>query len=141
MNQKKFNDTVCNVAEEIGFLSYDARSAASVLRLIVEEIDDSELQEQPYAALPGALALVEAVAEKMEKVNALSTEMLRVRVLVENDTKALITESVRAGVAALGYDLSEHDITIGDIADLRCVVNIDGKRFGIWDAVKKTFVD
>ena len=65
MNQKKFNDTVCNVAEEISFLSYDARSAASVLRLIVEEIDDSELQEQPYAALPGALTLVEAIAEKL----------------------------------------------------------------------------
>ena len=88
LNQKKFNDTICNVAEEIGFLSFDARSAASVLRLIVEGIDDSELQEQPYAALPGALALVEAVAEKMEKVDALSNEMLRLRVLVENDTKA-----------------------------------------------------
>ena len=88
MNQKKFNDTVCNVAEEIGFLSYDARSAASVLRLIVEGIDDSELQEQPYAALPGALALVEAIAEKMEKVDALSNEMLRLRVLVEKDAKA-----------------------------------------------------
>lgn len=137
MNQKKFTDTVCNVAEEIGFLSYDARSAASVLRLIVEEIDDSELQEQPYAALPGALALAEAVAEKMEKVDAMSNEMLRLRVLTEKD----IVAPIRAGVAALGYDLSKHDITIGDVADLRCVVNFDGKRFGIWDAIKETFVD
>jgi len=144
MNKKKFKELVFEVTNEIGMTAYETESTLSVLQLVVEEVNNMESnisEAPPISSLHGILLLLHGVNAHLKELQKTSEEMLRLSVLVEKDTKDLVTESVRAGVAALGYDLSEHDITIGDIADLRCVVNIDGKRFGIWDAVKKTFVD
>lgn len=144
MNGKRFIDTVFEVTNEIGMTAYEAESTLRVLQLVVEDVDSMESnisEAPPISSLHGILLLLHGVDARLKELQKMSEEMLSLSGSVEKDTKARITESVRAGVAALGYDLSEHDITIGDIADLRCVVNIDGKRFGIWDAVKKTFVD
>lgn len=80
MSEKKLSNLISEVANEIGFLAYEARSTDHVLRNIVNEIEcmpDAVSKAPPFSSLPGALILVGMVADKLEKLEKVSDEMLK----------------------------------------------------------------
>ena len=52
-----------------------------------------------------------------------------------------IDKQISKALELLGYDLDEHIITLKLTIFNRCIVNMDGQYFGIWDLRKCTFVD
>lgn len=142
MSITKFHEEVYEVNNDIPFLAYQLHSAANLLRIIVEQAEEEGLLDCcPLIGLHGVLLFLDKVGEAFATLETRSEEVLRLQAEVKKVRRATISEDVNAGLTALGYDVEEHSVTIERAEELLCVVSMDGKRFGIWDTHKKTFVD
>ena len=93
------------------------------------------------AGLRGVLNLLDHVGDQFGKLEIRSEEVLKLQAEIRTARRTIVTGEINAGLMALGYILADHNIAVEEIDEPLCVVVIDGKRFGIWDANRKTFVD
>lgn len=80
---------------------------------------------------PSEAALIEQVEKQPKK-------QTYIKDLIRKDMTARWQDDLLAALRALG--VSGH-MTCHSIADWRISVYIDDEPFGVWDAVRKTFVD
>lgn len=142
MSITKFHEKVYEVNNDIPHLTHQLYCAVDLLRIVIEQAEEESLLEQtPLAGLRGVLIFFDKIEDSFAALECQSEEVLRLQAEVKKVRRAMVFEDVNAGLTALGYDMGEHRITIERAEDLLCVVNMDDKRFGIWDTHKKTFVD
>lgn len=142
MSITKFHEKVYEVNNDLAHLVYELHSAVDLMRIIIENADEEGLLDRsPLAGLRGIVLLFDSVGDSFATLESRSEEVLRLQAEVKKVRRAMISEDVNVGLTALGYEMGEHSVTIERAEELLCVVNMDGKRFGIWDTHKRTFVD
>lgn len=142
MNITNFHEKVYEVNNDIPYLVHQLFSAVDLLRIVVEKSEDEGLLEScPLAGLRGVLNLLDHVGDQFGKLEIRSEEVLKLQEEIRTARRTIVTGEINAGLMALGYILADHNIAVEQIDEPLCVVVIDGKRFGIWDANRKTFVD
>lgn len=142
MSITKFHEKVYEVNNDLAHRVYELHSAVDLMRIIIENADEEGLLDRsPLAGLRGIVLLFDSVGDSFATLESRSEEVLRLQAEVKKVRRAMISEDVNVGLTALGYEMGEHSVTIERAEELLCVVNMDGKRFGIWDTHKRTFVD
>ncbi len=142
MSITKFHEKVYEVNNDIPYLVHQLFCAVDLLRVVIEKSEEEGLLEScPLSGFRGLLTLLDHVGDQFGKLEIRSEEVLKLQAEIKTARRTVVLGEINAGLMALGYILTDHNITVEQIDEPLCVVNMDGKRFGIWDTHKKTFVD